>query len=136
MTCQCASCLLGRLQGNGNLLSRGRTSMAASALGTVVTELGEYVAKAKVAAPVRHPVRPLTGAAMAMQRAGRLRHLLAARPELQAEAARVLRVRPADIAAISEGRVLLTPQNWRKLFDALEPAERPTDPTLLQGDTT
>ncbi|HEX2526918.1 MAG TPA: hypothetical protein VHL31_11570 [Geminicoccus sp.] len=136
MTCQCASCLLARLQGIGSLLGRGRTGMAATALQTVTAELGEYVAKAKAAAPVRHPVRQLTGAAMAIQRAERLRHLLAARPELQAEAAKVLRVRPADIEAISEGRVLLTPQNWRKLFDALEPAERPTDPTLVQGDMT
>jgi hypothetical protein len=113
--------LLGRLQGIGCLLARGRTGMAASALQTVTTELGKYVAKAKATAPVRHPVRQVTGASMAVQRAARLRHLLAVRPEFQAEAAKVLRVRLSDIEAISEGRVLLTSQRWRKLFDALEP---------------
>jgi hypothetical protein len=94
--------------------------MAATALQTVTSELGTYVAKAKAAVPIRHPRKP-PGSAMAVQRAERLRRLLASQPELRARVAKALGVRPTDIDAISQGRVFLTAQRWRKLFDAVEP---------------
>jgi hypothetical protein len=120
MTCQCAGCLLGRLQGIGSLLARGRTGMAADALQSVTTELSDYVAKAKVAAPIRHQTTKPAGSAVSMQRAQRLTRLLASQPELRAVAAKALGVRPSDIDAILSGRVLLTSQRWRRLFDELE----------------
>ncbi|HEX2526876.1 MAG TPA: hypothetical protein VHL31_11350 [Geminicoccus sp.] len=94
--------------------------MAATALQTVTSELGDYVAKAKAAAPIRHLRKP-PGSAMAVQRAERLRRLLATQPQLRAVAAKALGVRPADVDAISQGRVFLSAQRWRKLFDAVEP---------------
>ncbi|WP_159709823.1 hypothetical protein [Geminicoccus flavidas] len=116
--CQCAGCLASRLQGIGSLLARGRTAMAADALGTVVAELQALAAQQHA----RKPTIPSSSA----RKAARLAQLLERRPDLRAVAAAALKIRPHDLDAIATGRVLLTSQRWARVFAALEPAEHAT----------
>jgi hypothetical protein len=124
--CQCAGCLASRLQGIGSLLARGRTAMAADALGTVVTELQALVAEQHARKPTDLP-RPT-------RKAARLAQLLERRPDLRVVAAEALKIRVEDLDGIATGRVLLTSQRWARVFAALEPAERPVGLGMMHGE--